>query len=230
MSKSEVIEDSGSGSSQRVRCSYPFAPPLEPGQRQHYSAVLGLAPTDQLRRGFLYYLERERAHPYRMFLHTSTGEDLGNIYSRLRDKPGELEKFCLGQEKWWRDCIEDFGRELVANRNVVMDCFAHAHLWDDLDRPWQFHQDNYPDGFCKARRLAESYGAMIGIWFSPDAVTGGRERVAVALDQKFEGFRVGTSEECLTLALLLSGRRYYGRFRAAAGNMLTALRRGIFQV
>ena len=65
MSKSQVVPDAreSDGITSRVRCSYPFAPPLAPGGRQQYSTVLGLVPKDQLRRGFLYYLERERAHP-----------------------------------------------------------------------------------------------------------------------------------------------------------------------
>ena len=227
MSQTQVESDAKSG--QRVRCSYRFAPPLAPGERQRYSTVLGLVPEGQLRRGFLYYLERERAHPYRTFLHHSTGEDLGAIYTDLQKNPGELEKFYPEQEKWWRQCIEDFGRELVAKRGVVIDCFAHDHLWDNTDTPWQFDPARYPEGLHPARPDAERYGANIGIWFSPDGVTGGRERVAVGLDQKLEGFRVSDSNEVQSLALLLSGRRYFARFRAAVVNMLRQYGVGYFK-
>ena len=67
MSHGKVVT-SENDKTHRVQCSYLFAPPLEPWKSQSYIAVLGLAPRDQLRWGFLYYLERERAHPYRPFL------------------------------------------------------------------------------------------------------------------------------------------------------------------
>ncbi|MGB0054308.1 MAG: enterotoxin, partial [Terracidiphilus sp.] len=43
--------------------------PLAAGQSITYSSVIGVAASGQLRRDFLAYLERERAHPYRTFLH-----------------------------------------------------------------------------------------------------------------------------------------------------------------
>ena len=89
MSHSEVVT-SENDKTHRVQCSYLFAPSLEPWKSQSYSAVLGLAPRDQLRRGFLYYLERERAHPYRPFLLQSPGEDMAAIYSDLRGKRDEV--------------------------------------------------------------------------------------------------------------------------------------------
>ena len=231
ISKSEVVEDAGAadGSAYRVRCSYPFAPPLEPQQRQEYSTVLGLTPKGQLRRGFLYYLERERAHPYRTFLLQSPGEDMGAIYSDLRGKPDEIQKFSLEQEKWWIGIIEDFGRELVTKRDVVIDCFAHDYLWDNPATPWHFVPDRYPNGFTNARLVAEKYGATLGVWFTPDAVTGSRGRVISGIEQKFEGFRVGTTNVPMTLALNLSGPRYFGRFRAAVINMLRRQGVGYFK-
>src|SRR5579875_2127123 len=39
--------------------------PLKRGQTVTYSSVIGVTHAGQLRRGFLNYLERERAHPYR---------------------------------------------------------------------------------------------------------------------------------------------------------------------
>ncbi len=51
--------------------------PLLPGQSITYSSVAGTARPGQLRRDFLAYLELERAHPYRTFLHYNTWYDLG---------------------------------------------------------------------------------------------------------------------------------------------------------
>ena len=222
MSKSQVVPDAreSDGITSRVRCSYPFAPPLAPGGRQQYSTVLGLVPKDQLRRGFLYYLERERAHPYRPHLNHSVDEDLGHVYSQLRGKPDEIRKFGQEMETWWQGIIEDFGRELVSDRKVVIDSFINF-LWDDSgNQPWQFVADRYPEGFAPTRLVAEKYGASLGVWFCPDAYTGTRGRVPAGIEQKFEGYRVGTSNQVGTMALSLAGPRYYGRFRAACVNMV----------
>src|SRR4029077_20591329 len=43
--------------------------PLRPGAPVTCSSVVGAVTPGQLRRDFLLYLERERAHPYRPFLH-----------------------------------------------------------------------------------------------------------------------------------------------------------------
>ncbi|MGB9472453.1 MAG: hypothetical protein WBQ59_24125, partial [Candidatus Acidiferrum sp.] len=54
---------------EQVRCSIKRELPLKAGQPLAYSSVIGVAPAGQMRRGFLNYVERERAHPYRPFLH-----------------------------------------------------------------------------------------------------------------------------------------------------------------
>ena len=51
--------------------------PLRAGQSITYSSVIGVARDGQMRRDFLAYVERERAHPYRTFLHYNSWYDLG---------------------------------------------------------------------------------------------------------------------------------------------------------
>ncbi|MBS0485862.1 MAG: enterotoxin, partial [Proteobacteria bacterium] len=51
--------------------------PLRQGQSIEYSAVVGIARPGQLRRDFATYVERERAHPYRPFLHYNSWYDIG---------------------------------------------------------------------------------------------------------------------------------------------------------
>jgi hypothetical protein len=51
--------------------------PLKAGQSVTHSSVIGITAESQLRRGFLRYVERERAHPYRTFLHYNSWYDLG---------------------------------------------------------------------------------------------------------------------------------------------------------
>src|SRR5581483_101199 len=73
--------------------------PLKQGQTVNYSSVIGVARPTQLRRAFLTYLERERAHPYRTFLQYNTWYDLG--YFNRYDEAGALRE------------INAFGTELV---------------------------------------------------------------------------------------------------------------------
>ncbi|HKV65610.1 MAG TPA: enterotoxin, partial [Rhodanobacteraceae bacterium] len=51
--------------------------PLAKGQSVTYSAVIGVAHAGQMRRDFANYIERERAHPYRPFLHYNSWYDIG---------------------------------------------------------------------------------------------------------------------------------------------------------
>jgi hypothetical protein len=220
IARSEVLADTRDPSLKRVRGYYPFAPPLSPGAKRTYSSVIGLTPENQLRRGFLYYLERERAQPYKPFLHNDPSEDSANIYSKLAGKPEELKQFQLRQNQWWQGVIDAFGRELVTKRNVQMDCFAHDFLWDRVESIWLFDGEIYPNGFAEARAVANKYGASLGVWYSPDAVTGSRGRVVAGIEQKFEGYLVGDTYDAYTLGLSLSGPRYFARFRSSVINML----------
>ena len=54
---------------QHVRCALPRGNVLAAGQTWRYTSVFGVVEPGQLRREFLAYLERRRAHPYRPFLH-----------------------------------------------------------------------------------------------------------------------------------------------------------------
>ena len=60
--------------------------PLRAGQTVTYSSVIGVAREGQMRRDFLAYLERERAHPYRTFLHYNSLVRPGVLYAVQRDR------------------------------------------------------------------------------------------------------------------------------------------------
>ena len=60
-----------------VRCSLPRQLPVRAGQSMSCSSVIGTTPEGQLRRGFLDYVEDQRAHPFRTFLHYNSWYDLG---------------------------------------------------------------------------------------------------------------------------------------------------------
>ena len=82
-----------------VRCFLPRGAALRPGESIECSSVIGFVDKGQLRRHFLAYLERERAHPYRPFLHYNSWYDIG--YFNKYD-----EKAAVG-------VINAFGKELV---------------------------------------------------------------------------------------------------------------------
>ena len=60
-----------------LQCTLPYNILLTPGEPIVHSSVIGVVPDGQLRRGFLYYVEMERAHPYRPFLHYNSWYDIG---------------------------------------------------------------------------------------------------------------------------------------------------------
>lgn len=212
MSASQLL-DAERGGTEQFRCSYTVASALEPGKPLTTSSVVGAVPKGQLRRGFLYYLERERAQPYRQLLHYNNGSEIGCGYWKLMlsKKPEEAQAFRLKQQATWQQLIEAFGRELVEKRGVKMDVFAHDFMWDDPSLVWQFHQ-GYPNGFTPIRETAARYGARLGVWFSPfGGYPGKPARIESGLKQGFEVSRMG---------LTLAGPRYYARFLAACEDMI----------
>lgn len=173
--------------------------PLHAGQSVTYSAVVGVTRTGQLRRDFLAYVERERAHPYRTFLHYNSWYDLGlfNPYTEA----GALDR------------IHAFGQELHEKRGVTLDSFLFDDGWDEHSTLWNFEPKDFPEGFTNVRKAAEKYGTDPGVWMSPwgGYATPKKERVAFGEKQGFEIVRNGFA---------LSGPKYYSRFREVCFEMM----------
>ncbi len=213
MSKARILSSSSAtGNLRQFRCSYPCNALVKPGEPLAYSSVVGVVPEGQLRRGFLWYLERERAHPYRPFLHHNNGYEIGAEYWRkLKKDAEEAKRFRQRQEQTWLKAIGAFGQELVKKRGVVIDSFVHDWVWDDETLVWQFHS-GYPNGFAPARRAAEKLDARLGVWFSPfGGYPGKAARIESGRKQGFETNGRGLS---------LAGPRYYARVRTACVNMV----------
>jgi hypothetical protein len=117
------------------------------------TTAFGLTPAGQLRRGFLYYIERERAHPYRPYLHYNSWYDLSWVDRKME------EVSCL-------DRIRTFGDSLVKARHVPLKAFLFDDGWDNDSSLWQI-SDQFPDGFDRMKDMAEGYGAHLGVWISP---------------------------------------------------------------
>jgi hypothetical protein len=165
--------------------------PLRTGQEVTYSSVSGVTAPGQLRRGFLAYLERERAHPYRTFLHYNSWYDIG-YFSEYS------EADTLG-------AINAFGKELVEKRGVKMDSFLFDDGWDDRKNLWRFHS-GFPAGFTPLQEAAAKFGAAPGVWLSPWGGYGAprEERLKYGKEQGFESNAGGFA---------LSAPRYYALFR-----------------
>ncbi len=182
----------------RARAWLPRELPLRPESPLTLSSVVGTTRPGQLRRDFLAYVERERAHPYRPFLHYNSWYDLamGGKY----DEAGALA------------VIGAFGEELVRKRQAVLSSFLFDDGWDDPRTLWGFHA-GFPDGFTRVRAQAAKYGAAPGVWLSPWGGYGKdkEDRLAYGRQQGFETNAGGFA---------LSGPKYYARFRQTCLDMI----------
>ena len=187
MSRCEVKDD-------RATCTLRFTGPLPPGGVEVASVSRRLRLAGQLRAPPCYaYVERERAHPYRPFLHYNSWYDIG--YFSKYDEAAALA------------VVDAFGRELVRKRGVRLDSFLFDDGWDDPKTLWGCPRRLFPrGGFAAVRARAASYGAAPGVWLSPWGGYGQpkKDRLAYAAAQGFE-----TNAE----GLALSGPVYFARFR-----------------
>ncbi len=156
------------------------------------SAVIGVAPPHQWRRAFLYYVERERARPYQLFLNYNSWWDIA--WGDRKMNEGQ----CL-------EVIRIFGEELTQARGVTIDAFVFDDGWDDNRTLWEFHE-GFPRGFAPVVAEARRYRSGIGTWLSPWGGYGQakKERLAHAKIEGFETNRNGFS---------LAGPKYFQRFR-----------------
>ncbi|CAN5447152.1 thermostable cytotonic enterotoxin Ast [soil metagenome] len=191
LSLSRVVRGEAIGELERVL-------PLPKGQSITYSAVVGVVPQGQMRRGFLTYVERERAHPYRTFLHYNSWYDLG--YFTPYDQAGALDR------------VKVFGTELVKKRGVTLDSFLFDDGWDNHASLWRFNE-GFPNGFTPITAAAKEFGFAPGVWMSP---WGGYSK------PKQERVKLGEAAGFETVAggFALSGPKYYERFRDVCLEMM----------
>jgi len=175
----------------RASCWLSRELPLQAGQSVTYSAVFGAAHAGQLRRDFLKYIELERAHPYRTFLHYNSWYDLG--YFDRYNEQGALA------------VVESFGEQLTKRRGVKLDSFLFDDGWDDPTTLWKFNP-GFPDGLTKVAQTAAGFGAAPGIWLSPWGGYDGPKDQRLASGRK-QGLETNEG------GFALSGPKYYRYFR-----------------
>jgi hypothetical protein len=178
-----------------VRCFLPRNLPLAAGESVEHTSVAGVAVEGQLRRSFQYYVNRERAHPFRVFLHYNTWFDLRDL-----------------NEKNLLQRIDLIGTELIKKRGVDLSSFVVDDGWDDPRTLWEFN-NGFPNGFEPHRKAAERYHSNIGVWQSPFGGYGQSRQQRLAYGEK-HGFE--TNDKGFSLA----GHNYYERFKASCLRML----------
>jgi hypothetical protein len=175
----------------------------EPALDLTYATVWGIAPEGQLRRGFLYYLERERVVPYRQMLHYNSWYDISWADRKL------TEAGCL-------DRIKTFGDSLTVKRHLNLNAFLFDDGWDDNQTCGKSVKLIFPAGFDNMKALANKYNASLGVWMSP---WGGYEE---AKEQRLQyGRKQNPPFETNSHGFSLSGPVYSGRFKEAAANFVT---------
>ena len=179
--------------------------PLRKGQSLTVSAVIGVTAPGQMRRDFLDYIEAERAHPYRTFLHYNSWYDIG--YDTPYTAADALDR------------IHAFGEELSKKRGVKLDSFLLDDGWDDLSGNWGFSAA-FPQGFIPLRDAAAAYGAAPGAWLSPWGGYNHNKAARIANSQT-------TGYEIIDGGFALSGPKYYDAFHKATLDLVT--RQGVNQ-
>jgi hypothetical protein len=179
----------------RMSCFMDRNTTLAAGQSLEQSSVIGVVPEGQLRRGYLYYLERERAQPYRQYLHYNSWYHL-NIHRQVENRMREPE--CI-------ETIDHVGRELVQKRGVELEGFVWDDGWDNFNSLWGFH-DGFPNGFTKMTQAAKKFNSKTGVWLSPFGGYGNSKKIRLDYGRK-HGYEINKS------GFSLAGPVYYKCFR-----------------
>lgn len=166
------------------------------------STVWGTTPVGQLRRGFLYYAERERSNPYHQILH----------YNSWYDISWDDRKFNESQAL---DRIKMFRDSLIIKRHVQLNAFLFDDGWDDNRTLWRFNAAGFPEGFTNLMKVANSCGSSIGVWLSP---FGG---YSIAKEKRIEfGKNQNPPFETNANGFSLYGPVYYQRFLDVTKNFI----------
>ena len=166
------------------------------------STVWGTTPADQLRRGFLYYIECERSAPYHQILHYNSWYDISWANTKFN------ESQALDRIKMFKD-------SLIIKRQVQLNAFLFDDGWDDNKTLWLFNTEGFPNGFAKLKETADSCKSSIGVWMSPFGGYG------TAKEKRIEfGKNQNPTFETNANGFSLTGPVYYHRFLNVTRNFI----------
>ncbi len=174
---------------------------LIPGKMISEWAVVGVSPEGQNRRAFLYFLERERARPYKQFLHYNCWWDITTDGASSFTSDQLIERMNAWNEKF----IKPFG--------VRLQSFVFDDGWDNLDSVWYFDPVKFPHGFAPEAELCRKLNSGIGVWMSP---FGGYSKNKQRRIESAHREGLETNDKGLSLA----GPNYYNRFLSRAIDMV----------
>jgi hypothetical protein len=144
----------------QVRIGFSCRLELSAAQSYDFASVVGVIANNQLRRSFLYYIERERARASSPFLHYNDWYDLG--YSVTAAK--------------LLDAAQQFDAELVKKRGVPVQSYLIDDGWDNPAKGlWQENRKTFPDGFAGLKTQLDAMNSHLSIWISPLGGYGGAE-------------------------------------------------------
>lgn len=183
---------------------------LKPSETISEWAVMGVFPENQKRRFFSHYIERERARPYKQFLHYNCWWDITDDGASSFTSEQLIERMHAWNEKF----IKPF--------DIKLDAFVFDDGWDNLDSVWHFDPVKFPNGFESQAELCEKYNSGLGVWMSPFGgyLESKRRRV---LSAEREGLE--TNDKGMSLA----GDYYYNRFLERATDMLVNYKANYFK-
>ena len=189
-----------------LQAKWPRNLTLSPGTVWKTGAVIGVHPPGQLRRAFLHYLENERAHPYRQFVHYNSWYDL-NI--GRNENPDPLQRMTEAQTL---AVVGAWNQQLYLTRGVRIDGFVWDDGWDDFNSLWGFHA-GFPRKFSEINRRSANQQAGIGAWLSPWGGYGSSQAQRIAY--------WNSTHDPDVSQLHLSNAEYYNAFRDRCRQMLT---------
>ena len=115
--------------------------------------------TDQSRRSFLAYSERERAVPWRPFPCYISWYELNINRNNAQDYSTNMTvSQCENVVKQWKTNLFDkYGKKVKS--------FLWDDGWDEYGT-WRFNP-NFPNGFTEPNAVAEKMGSSLGAWLGP---------------------------------------------------------------
>ena len=132
---------------------------LAAGKSWSVSAVVGVVASNQARRSFLAYSERERAVPWRPFPHYNSWYELNIDRNNSATYDGHMTTDdCVAVVNQWKTNLFD-------RYDTSIKAFVWDDGWDEYGT-WTFNK-GFPNGFKEPYELARDYGVGTGAWLGP---------------------------------------------------------------